>query len=101
MSETVSINDKEKKCEFVVKKEFLDLLPLKPEKILAYDLYTKYNMMKYLHNPIGPAIITLPFKSYSGEGYGPMYAFFIDGKELTLDEAKALKLHLNLKNETK
>lgn len=74
--------------EITVKQEFQD--ELKKNNVVikdnvpdctSFELFTKYNMKNFLHNPIGPALTIIK----------PQHkAFFINGTELDLPQAKKL-----------
>lgn len=57
MTETVSIQDKQKRFTLVVKKEFLTKCP-DPGKHTVMELHKDFNCLSYLHNEAGPAVIS-------------------------------------------
>jgi hypothetical protein len=72
---------KDKKFEFTVKSEFYDQVP-NPEEFPAYDIMVEKQVHNFLHNPNGPAIVQLETKEE---------AYFLDGKEVSEEEAKKIK----------
>lgn len=55
---TYTFNDKEKKFQLTVSKDFLETCP-NPEKYTHQQLNADFYMFRYLHNPDGPAVIRL------------------------------------------
>lgn len=75
-----------------VKKEFLATLPDKPENIMLYELFENYNIQKFFHNPVGPALVNLKFPGVSEE-------YFINGEHITDEEQVAKIKHNNAFNQ--
>lgn len=71
----------DKEVQFAVKTEFLKKCN-NPQDFDAYNLLTKYQLAKFLHNPGGPAIVLL--KSPEKAEY------WLDGKKLSEEEGRKM-----------
>jgi len=78
---TVTFTSSCGKFIFTVKKSWYDRFEYATKNYDVYFLNTKYELYKYLHNPIGPAIVYLE----TGRT-----ACFIDGKHLNEEDSRRL-----------
>ncbi len=73
MTPTTTFQDIKKLCTLVVKATFLEKCP-EPAKYTLMELNRDFNMLTYLHNENGPAVIR-PSKNIE--------EFWLDGKSIT------------------
>ena len=81
MKETFTFTSLDKIFEFTIKSEFLEKVA-EPTTISTLDLMTNHRMVKYLHNPFGPAIKVLT------NGYEE---FWLEGKRVSAEVAEKIK----------
>lgn len=80
--------------EFTVKKEFLSQFKdgENVENTSTEDLFAKFMILKYFHNPNGPAIRELSTNHIE---------YWIDGKLLSEEEAARIENKLHIQNDVK
>lgn len=85
VNETYSWNDSTGTIRLTAKREFLQLTP-EPEKFNAMEIFTKTEVLKYLHNTNGPAIEHLRIPKTEKIPN----SFFLNGKPLLDEEIEKL-----------
>ena len=79
MNKTVTFQDVNNKVTFVTKEEFLNTCPT-PEKFTILELNRDYNMLTFLHNEAGPALVR-----------GPLEEFWLDGRCISVSDPELAK----------
>lgn len=81
MSELHTFKDVNNRFSFTVKSEFLQKCP-NPSTQTCYDLFSKFYLLGYIHNPKGPAVINLKTNEDS---------YWIDGRLIDVDSPEDAK----------